>query len=307
MKRSLKLSATVALLCAGALATASAVMADELAFASRLHQTRSADGIAVDASPVSGDITPAASESDALLAGGPAVSVSYVGYRYAPPPPPSRVRYRPRGGSSYDYPPPPPPQQRKPREPQGWMELHGGILDPDGEGQESSGLGGIKFGGAPDPRVQLGVMVDWAHRGNAVTEVITNDTGPNGEQIRTQRELAESSTDLVPMLAYLQVGGAGRLPIVPYIGAGGGYQMLFLSAKDFATGETFDATYHGWAWQVWGGAAIPLGKTLKLTGEVFRTGGTVGRDLDQLGTGAGLREEIDVDGTGARFGLSFGF
>jgi len=303
MKRSLDHLATVALLCAGALVTASVAMAGEAAFASRLNQTRTVDGVAVDASMAAapGQV----SEADALLAG-TTVSVSYVGYRSASPPPPSRVRYRPRGGGSYDYAPPPPPRPRKPRQPEGWMELHGGAVDPDGDAG-SMGLGGIKFGGAPDPRVQLGVMVDWAHRGNATTEIITTDTGPNGEEIRTQRELAEASTDLVPMLAYLQVGGSGRLPIIPYIGAGGGYQMLFLSAEDFTTGEEFDATYHGWAWQVWGGLAIPLSRTLKLTGEVFRTGGTVGRDLDEIGGGAVIREEIDVDGTGARVGLSFGF
>jgi len=303
MKRSLDHLATVALLCAGALVTASVAMAGEAAFASRLNQIRTADGVAVDGttSASAGDVA----EADVLLAGGPAVSVSYVGYRSTPPPP-SRVRYRPRSGGSYDYPPPPPQRARKPRGPEGWMELHGGVIDPDGDAG-SIGLGGIKIGGAPDPRVQLGIMVDWAHRGNATTEIITTDTGPNGEEIRTQRELAESATDLVPILAYLQVGGSGRLPIVPYIGAGGGYQMLFLSAEDFTTGNEFDATYHGWAWQVWGGLAIPLSRTLKLTGEVFRTGGTVGRDLDDLGGGAVIREEIDVDGTGARVGLSFGF
>ena len=314
MKRSLILHATVALLCAGALVSASAAIADEHAFSSRLNQTRTVDGVAVEASPVaaaaaSGDVTLTASEGDALwLAGGTSVAVSYVRYRPAPPPPPSRVRYRPRRGSSYDYPPPPPQRtsQRK-RGPDGWMELHGGMLDPDGDNLESQGLGGLKFGGAPDPRVQIGGMVDWIHKGNSVTEVVTTDTGPNGEQIRTQRELAEASTDLVPLLAYLQVGGAGRLPIVPYIGAGGGYQWLLLSAEDFTTGQEFDATYHGWAWQVWGGLAIPLGQTLKLTGEVFRTGGTVGRDVDNVPGGGVLREEIDVDGTGLRFGLAFGF
>lgn len=303
MKRSLKPLATVALLCAGALVTASVAMADETAFASRLNQTRTVDGVAVDAGTVA---AAAVSEADVLLAGGPAVAVSYV--RYRPAPPPSGVRYRPRRGSSYDYPPPPPSEQtrRKPRAPDGWMELHGGVMDPDGTGGQI-GLGGIKFGGAPDPRVQLGVMVDWAHRGNATTEIITTDTGPNGEEIRTQRELAESATDHVPILAYLQVGGSGRLPIIPYLGAGGGYQMLFLSAQDFTTGEEFDATYHGWAWQVWGGLAIPLSRTLKLTGEVFRTGGTVGRDVDELAGGAGLREEVDVDATGFRVGMAFGF
>jgi len=292
-------------LCAGALVTASAAMADDDAFASRLHSTRTADGIALAGTIPATDVQPAP-ESDALLAGGPSVSVSYASYR----PRPSEATYRPRPnpypdgtpyrhGSSTSAP-------SKPRGPSGFTEIHGGFMEPDGPPQ-SQMLAGIKIAAMPDPRVHIGAMVDWAHKGSTVTEIVTTSTGPNGEAIRTQRSLSEASTDLVPALGFLELTGAGRLPIIPYIGAGGGYQFLFLSASDFTTGQSLDATYSGWAWQAWAGAAIPFGRNIRLNGEVFRTGGTVGRDVHDATGAPGLREELDVDGAGLRVGLAFAF
>lgn len=279
----------------GALVTASVAMADEDAFASRLNQIRTADGIAL--TPAA-DVSPAPA-SDALLAGGP--SGSELSYR----PRPNEASYRPRRnpdpyGTQYRY------SSHSSRGPSGYFEIHGGALEPDGT-PEMQYLGGIKLAAMPDPRVHIGALVDWAHRGSTATEIVTTSTGPNGEDIRTQRELAEASTDLVPMLGFIQFTGAGRLPLIPYIGAGGGYQLLFLQADDFTTGQTFDATYGGWAWQAWAGVAIPFGRNVRLNGEVFRTGGTVGRDVNDVSGTAGLREELDVDGAGLRVGLAFAF
>lgn len=290
-------STVVAVLCGAALVTASVAMADDHAFASRLNLTRTADGNALAGNTPAVDAS-APPVSDALLAGGPSVS-SPVSSR----PRPNEASYRPRrnpypDGTRY--------RSSRSRGPSGFMEIHGGVLEPDGT-PEMQTLFGLKLASMPDPRVHIGAMVDWAHRGNTVTEVVTTSTGPNGEEIRTQRELAEASTDLVPMLAFIQFTGAGRLPLIPYIGAGGGYQLLFLSAEDFTTGADFDATYGGWAWQAWAGIAIPFGRNVRLNGEVFRTGGTVGRDVDDLSGEPTLREELDVDGAGVRVGLAFAF
>lgn len=296
MYRFQKRCAAFVVLGVGALVTASVAMADEDAFASRLNQTRTADGIALagNSSEVAAHPAPA---SDALLAGGPSISAGF-----ASRPRPSEASYRPRrnpypDGTQY--------RSSRSRGPTGFFEIHGGALEPDGT-PEMQYLGGIKIAAMPDPRVHIGVMVDWAHRGSTATEIVTSSTGPNGEDIRTQRELAEASTDLVPVLGFVQFTGAGRLPIIPYIGAGGGWQTLWLSAEDFTTGSEFDATYGGWAWQAWAGLAIPFGRNVRLNGEVFRTGGTVGRDIEDV-TGPDLREELDVDGVGMRVGLQFAF
>jgi len=285
--------AALAVLGIGALVTASVAMADEDAFASRLNLSRTADGIALSGNTPAVDVSPAPA-SDALLAGGSAISYSR--------PRPNEASYRPRRNP---YPDGTPYHSSKSRGPTGFFEIHGGGLEPDGA-PEMQYLGGFKIAAMPDPRVHIGVMVDWAHRGSTVTEIVTSSTGPNGEDIRTQRELAEASTDLVPVLGFIQFTGSGRLPLIPYIGAGGGWQTLWLSAEDFTSGADFEATYGGWAWQAWAGLAIPFGRNVRLNGEVFRTGGTVGRDIEDL-NGPDLREELDVDGAGLRVGLQFAF
>ncbi len=290
--------AAFAVLGVAALVTASVAMADEDAFASRLNLTRTVDGIALAGNTSAVDAHPAP-VSDAMLAGGPSVSGGFTSSR----PRPSEASYRPRRNP---YPDGTPYRSSRSRGPSGFFEIHGGFLEPDGT-PTSQTLAGVKLAAMPDSRVHLGVLVDWAHKGSTATEIVTTSTGPNGEEIRTQRELAEASTDLVPMMGFLQFTGAGRLPIIPYIGGGGGYQMLFLSADDFTTGNTFDATYGGWAWQAWAGVAIPFGRNVRLNGEVFRTGGTVSRDVDDISGPGGLREELDVDGAGLRVGLAFAF
>ena len=87
----------------------------------------------------------------------------------------------------------------------------------------------------------------------------------------------------------------------------GEYQVLFLSATDYRTGAGYEATFGGWGWQAWGGAALPLSGRSRLFGEVFFNSGEVGRDVDDPVGGVTYRESVDADGAGMRFGLSWGF
>src|SRR5262249_1569650 len=99
---------------------------------------------------------------------------------------------------------------------------------------------------------------------------------------------------------------AGDLPVVPYFGIGGGYEVLFLNAKDFQTGEKFDGTFGGWGWEAWGGAALPLSGNTRLAAEVFTNTASVERDVDDP-SGATFHEVVDLDGVGMRFGVNWGF
>jgi hypothetical protein len=80
-----------------------------------------------------------------------------------------------------------------------------------------------------------------------------------------------------------------------------------LSADDYQSGQSFNATYGGWCWQLWGGAALPLGSRTRLTAELFANGGELGRDVDDPLYGDRYRETVSADGVGARFGLAWGF
>ena len=85
------------------------------------------------------------------------------------------------------------------------------------------------------------------------------------------------------------------------------WQVLFLNAEDFSTGEEFDATFSGWMWQLYGGVQFPLSGNARLLGEAFLHQGDAEREVDDVLTGATYREIVDLDGAGMRFGLSWGF
>src|SRR5439155_17963482 len=123
----------------------------------------------------------------------------------------------------------------------GFYQLHGGFIDPDGS-HTSNALGGFRAGANMD-QVQLGVGADWSHRSDRTSEVVTEVPLPGGGTAERRRELASSSSNLVPMMAVLQFTPGYGNGARPYIGVGGGYEVLFLSAEDFTTGDEFKATY----------------------------------------------------------------
>lgn len=185
------------------------------------------------------------------------------------------------------------------------VQLHGGFFDPDGSGATSFAFG-FRGGPSVDEHIQLGIGVDWYHESENQRDVVGQSV-QGGRPVTVTRELARASSDLVPVLAFLQVNlGSGR-SLVPYAGIAGEYQVLFLSATDFQTGAGYDATFGGWGWQAWGGLGLPIGSRSRLFGEVFVNSGEVGRDVDDPVGGVTYREIVDADGAGMRFGLSWGF
>ena len=216
------------------------------------------------------------------------------------PPRLESVRYRPRRGHrSYDR------YDRGPRAAT-FSQLHVGFFDPEGT-PESGFVGGFRVGVAADPHIQVGLDIDWHHRGDRETQVISEGPGPGGTTIITRREFARSSSDLVPVLGFIQVAGDAGMPVIPYFGLGGGYEVLFLSAENFQTGEDFEGTFGGFGWQAWGGIALPLSGRSRANAEVFINDGEVARDVEDFATGETFRETVDVGGIGMRFGLQWGF
>ena len=105
----------------------------------------------------------------------------------------------------------------------------------------------------------------------------------------------------------MQVQGDENQSVIPYGGIAGGWEVLFLSADDFITGDSFDATFTGWGWQAWLGAGIPLSGQARLTGELFVNQSQPEREVTDPTTGQDFLEIVDMDGVGMRFGLAWGF
>jgi len=139
-----------------------------------------------------------------------------------------------------------------------------------------------------------------------ITSVVSEAPGPGGTTITTQQDVARSSSDLIPILGMVQVN-AGDMGVIPYLGAGAGYEILHLSSDDFQNGQQFRGTFGGFGWQIWTGVAVPLSSQAKLTAEAFLNRADVSRDSTDPTTGDNIRETVNMDGVGARFGLQWGF
>ena len=209
------------------------------------------------------------------------------------------IRYRPRARRRYDT-------WASPYRSNAYAQLHGGFFDPNGDASNGS-VFGFRFGTSLEDRAQLGVGLDWSHRADRSTAVVGTAPLPGGGTIERRRDLASMSSDLLPVQAFVQVSPMGLSQAGPYFGVSGGYEALFVSATDFATGSDYNATFDGWGWQAWGGFAFPLAERTRLTAEVFTNGGQLDREVDDPVSGLTYREIVNVDGAGLRFGLSWAF
>jgi hypothetical protein len=264
------------------------------------------------ATTIASEVSAFAQPMNDLLA--PVVNVSASGSEFAQAPPDEKgdrfaseyirgtryeSRYRPRRrGDYYD---------RGPRRSwRGVSQLHAGFLDPEGSADPGFVVG-FRGGQQVDDMIQVGIGLDWRNKSGRSAEVLRETVGPGGETVIIRRDLSRYSSNLFPALLYLQVSGPSNMSIVPYAGFAGSWQVLFLEADDFNTGETFDATYDGFGWQLWGGAAIPLSGRSRLVGEVFMNQADLGRDVYDPFLGFDVHETVSTDGVGGRFGLSWGF
>ncbi len=184
-------------------------------------------------------------------------------------------------------------------------QVHAGFFDPEGKGDNAFVLG-IRGGPLVDPHIQFGGGVDWHHKSEKSRTVSGDPYSQGGTTIFPERVLSSASSDLLPIYLFIQVSGDDSAPVVPYGGLSGGYHVLFLTADDYTTGERFDATFGGFMWEGWAGAALPLSGQSRLFGEVFVHQGDAERDVQDL-FGFEYRERVSLDGVGARFGLSWGF
>lgn len=185
-------------------------------------------------------------------------------------------------------------------------QIHIGFFDPEGDASRQFLLG-IRGGPMVDPHVQLGVGVDWEHIASNVSTGTRQSSFPSGIPITTQQNLSRYSSDLFPIMAFVQVSGDDNMPVIPFFGLSGGYEVMNLTADNFTNGSSFDATYGGWGWELWGGAAYPLSGRMRMTGEVFVNTGELGRDVTDEATQLTVRETVKANGVGMRLGMAWGF
>jgi hypothetical protein len=200
------------------------------------------------------------------------------------------------------------PRPYRPSAPPFGAQIHVGLFNPIDD--FSTGFeGGFRVGPRLTPLVQVGLAMDWWHRSEDKVLDLGEVRAPGG--VASEKLiLSESSATLFPFLMFVQVNGNENMPVIPYGGVGFGYEWLFLSADDYMTDESFDRTFGGFGWQAWAGAGFALDRRTRLNAEIFfnacEVDNEVDMHLDQYGS-VTVRDIIDMNGVGARFGLSFTF
>jgi hypothetical protein len=206
------------------------------------------------------------------------------------------VRYEPVQTQTYDT-----PTNDRPIV----SQLHGGYFDASANNTEPF-IVGLRAGPMIDRRLQVGLSIDWVHQTKTLANVLSTAQGPGGVTISTQVDSARALFNLVPIMAFAQASGWGLLGFVPYIGASGGYEVLVLSSDDFVSGNTFEANFGGWGYQVWAGAGIPLGSRTKLNGELFVNQAQLAKTVTDA-NGASAKQTVNLNGIGFRLGLAWGY
>jgi hypothetical protein len=184
-------------------------------------------------------------------------------------------------------------------------QLHGGYFDGSANNTEPF-IVGLRAGPMVDRRLQVGIAVDWVHQTKNLANVLSTSQAPGGVTISTKQDSARALFNLVPIMAFVQASGWGLLGFVPYIGASGGYEVLVLSADNFLSGQTFEANFGGWGYQVWAGAGIPLGSRTKLNGELFVNQAELGKTVTDA-NGVSAKQTVNMNGIGFRLGLAWGY
>jgi hypothetical protein len=184
--------------------------------------------------------------------------------------------------------------------PVGEFQLHGGAFMPSNTSQANAALGG-RMSALLTEQLSMGLSVDWMYHTRSSLG------GPTlalpASELTARPVLDDASTQLLPVMAFLQLAPWPRAYLVPYGGAGAGYEWLVSRAHDYQSGRSFEATYSNWAWQAWAGMGLRLSKQLRLNGEAYYSGGVLGRDLHDA-NGVRYREVVTANGSGARAGLS---
>jgi hypothetical protein len=214
--------------------------------------------------------------------------------------------WRPRRGAPrYPAPARYPQQAKPPKPPTNIFQLHGGFYDPEGV-TENDFMGGVRI--AAGERIQVGIGGDWGYSTRSQIIPTGGVTLPGGGSIpQTNVELTDVNMQLVPAMGILQIVPQRARGLLPYVGAGGGYEWLFVKGTDINTGQLFDATYGGWGWQTWAGLGLSLGSGARLNAEYFWNNAKVGRDVYDASLGVVYREELTLKGNGIRAGIGFMF
>ena len=153
-----------------------------------------------------------------------------------------------------------------------------------------------------DERVELGFSIDFFSNKYTDQKTVDTVTTGGGTTYTTEQMLLETNTIFVPILANLTVKMPVEFPIIPYIGVGIGYSLLWDTYSNYELDIKDTKFFSGFGWRLAAGGLYPLGSRSALTCEVMYNGGKPSRSEDAE-FGLPTWQEVDMSGLGFRLGI----
>ena len=98
-------------------------------------------------------------------------------------------------------------------------QLYGGAFQLDTRPDHNAAMGGLRVGPKLGRNAQVGILFDWTHSTSQESTNQSTVVGPGGVPINGRYDLSRSSTDIFPLLCFVQLSGWGALFFKPYVGA----------------------------------------------------------------------------------------
>ncbi|MBL7191063.1 hypothetical protein ISS30_05155 [bacterium] len=164
---------------------------------------------------------------------------------------------------------------------------------------------GVTFGfhlkRAIDERLDFGFSGDYfGKKYKSDTEI---DTGGMTNTVITN---FEETIIMIPLFLNLDYKLLLDYPIVPYIGGGAGYTLLWDKYDNYKSPYDEERDfYHGFAWQAYAGTTLQISSKAVLVLEGFYNNSKPSKKEEEDNSGRPVRTEIDVTGYGFRVGIKF--
>jgi outer membrane protein W len=187
---------------------------------------------------------------------------------------------------------------------QGMLKIKLGMYNP--KDAKNGFIVGLVSGKQFDERVDAGIAVDlFMRQYTQDTAVDTLDSQGGNTYVTVQRSI-DYSVFCLPITGQITIKILPDAVVVPYVGAGLGYEILFSREANYVTGQKDSRLYGGFGWQINAGAEYQLGSSSALLGEILYNGCTVSRNKGKNDLGYPVHEELNFSGLGFRIGVRLG-
>ena len=167
-------------------------------------------------------------------------------------------------------------------------------------------MGSLMLGSAVDENVDVGVSIGYFSRSYKKNQIVAEEVSAGGVVQKTIQQTMNFSTKAIPILATIMVKFSSRMPFTFFLGGGLGYELLLNNETNYEQNVSEKRFYHGFGWQLQGGAMYRIGRRSWFFGEIFYNNATPSRNKSKDSKGLPTWEQVDFSGIGARLGFRLG-